>query len=230
MAALIKETEEYYEKHSPYTLVYDPDLQQGYIDYSNRRFEVKFKAAVILSFNAVEDFLIISKALEANPEWKGWGLKPAKIFPFGCVDVNISVLNAKDEVVGTSKSYLNAHGGCAAKIDGRTIYSIFGSGTFSVYVNADKDTDGMFVRIDSTEGRPCVYKDTIGTFYGPRATNSGGPAPYFTVADYCTQVWQGYVDSGTALPLGIEMLEKYFRDSAGFKRPIIKAAGYKGTP
>lgn len=89
----------------------------------------------------------------------------------------------------------------------------FNSGKFFDTIDVDKDTDRLNIRIDKAVNRADQYHPI-----------EGNAIPYFTVADYCTQVWQGYIDSGSSLPVGIDMFEKCFSGSTGFKRPVAKSA------
>lgn len=229
MAALIDETDEYYQKHTPYTLVYDPVLKQGKIDYKERTFTVGYTVAVIMSPNVAADYLMIKHALEANPEWKDWELNPKWVFPYGCVAFNASICNAKGDVVGTIEG--SKRGEEDIKTTEYTIDKVFGGDTFFVSISADEDTEGIYLRIDnatawySTEKRWAgIAFANIRDYTPGYRTKFGGPTPFYTVQDYCTQVWQSYVDSGAALPPGIGMFEKCFGSSVGFHRPVAKAA------
>jgi hypothetical protein len=70
--ARLKECEDYFKKHLPYELVYDPTLTQGTINLQTRKVELSFKAAVKPGdgFKVVQNILDGLTATGKAKQWK----------------------------------------------------------------------------------------------------------------------------------------------------------------
>lgn len=69
---LLDETEAFFEKNVPYTIVYNPELKLGAIDYEKEKAEYKFKSALVLKYDAKEicdNILLLYRAQEDSVNW-----------------------------------------------------------------------------------------------------------------------------------------------------------------
>ena len=128
---LIGDTTDYLNKNFPYTVIYDPNLTEGKMNYEKNTFDMNFKYSVLLNTDAIELSQNIRDTYNTMPDHENWNLTTSMsgMIPQGSLIITFEVKDANGSVIGKTANVVYLSSRLNHKVnDGR------------VTISADADT------------------------------------------------------------------------------------------